>query len=150
MQSFMFHLTLQTFIIICVFTSSSGLQQVIYFAWQKEWGRQLVLVAWDKLQLLSPAKCKIRVIISNITVEIWSDVDNLKIETQMGVFQSVYLHIQHSVWEARIHNMSAKLITSTNASQQSLEIIASGERMTSLLLYWFYSTAESFLTPVSL
>lgn len=39
----------------------------------------------------------------------------------MGVFQSVYLHIQHSVGEARIHNMSAKLITSPNASQQSVE-----------------------------
>lgn len=40
-----------------------------------------MLVAEDKPRLLSPAKCKISAIISNITVEIWSDVDNLKIET---------------------------------------------------------------------
>lgn len=80
-----------------------------------------MLVAEDKLWLLSPAKCKISAIISNITTEIWLDVDNLKIETLMGVFQSVYLHIQHSVWKARIRNMSAKLITSPKASQQSVE-----------------------------
>lgn len=40
-----------------------------------------MLVAEDKPQLLSLAKCKISVIISNITTEIWSDVDELKIET---------------------------------------------------------------------
>ena len=40
-----------------------------------------MLVAEDKARLLSPAKCKISVIISNITAEIRSDVDNLKIET---------------------------------------------------------------------
>lgn len=40
-----------------------------------------MLVAEDKPQLLSPAECKMSVIISNITVEICSDVDNLKIET---------------------------------------------------------------------
>lgn len=54
-----------------------------------------MLVAEDKLWLLSPAKCKISAIISNITMEIRLDVDNLKMETEMGVFQSVYLHIQH-------------------------------------------------------
>lgn len=36
-------------------------------------------------------------------------------------FQSVYPHIQHLVGEARIRNMSAKLITLLNASQQSVE-----------------------------
>lgn len=35
--------------------------------------------------------------------------------------QSVYLHIQHSVGEARTRNMSAELITLPNASQQSVE-----------------------------
>lgn len=40
-----------------------------------------MLVVVDKLWLLSPAKCKISAIISNITMEIWLDVDNLKMET---------------------------------------------------------------------
>ena len=39
----------------------------------------------------------------------------------MGLFQSAYLSIQNSAWAARNHNMSAKLITSTAASQQSVE-----------------------------
>lgn len=40
-----------------------------------------MLVAEDKPRLLSPAKCKISAIIRDITIEIWPDVDNLKIET---------------------------------------------------------------------
>lgn len=40
-----------------------------------------MLVSENKPRLLSPAKCKISVIISNIAIEIWSDVDHLKIET---------------------------------------------------------------------
>lgn len=40
-----------------------------------------MLVAHYKPQLLSPAKCKISAIISYITVGVWSDVDDLKIET---------------------------------------------------------------------
>lgn len=42
---------------------------------------QLVALAGEKPQLLSPAKCKISMIISNITIEILLAVDNLKIET---------------------------------------------------------------------
>lgn len=44
----------------------------------EERGRQLALVAEDKLRLLSLAKSKISAIISNITTEIWSDVGELK------------------------------------------------------------------------
>lgn len=40
-----------------------------------------MLVVEEKPQPLSPAKCKISAIISNIIVEIWSDVDNSKITT---------------------------------------------------------------------
>lgn len=46
----------------------------------EERGRQLALVAEDKLRLLSLAKSKISAIISNITTEIWSDVGELKTE----------------------------------------------------------------------
>lgn len=44
----------------------------------EERGRQLALVAEDKLRLLSLAKSKISAIIRNITTEIWSDVGELK------------------------------------------------------------------------
>lgn len=47
---------------------------------ENEDGNQRLLLR-DKPRLLSPAKCKISAIIRNITVEIWPDVNNLKIET---------------------------------------------------------------------
>lgn len=79
----MYHLTLQPCIIsFSVSLSQSGPQQVLCLCnGKREWGWQLALVAEDKLQLLSPAKCKISVIIGNITIEICPDADHLKIET---------------------------------------------------------------------
>lgn len=75
----------------------------------EERGRQLALVAEDKLRLLSLAKSKISAIISNITTEIWSDVGELK--TGFFFFSYFNQSIQRLVREARIRNMSAKLIT---------------------------------------
>lgn len=78
----------------------------------EERGRQLALVAEDKLRLLSLAKSKISAIISNITTEIWSDVGELKTEFPPILFFSYFNQsIQRLVREARIRNMSAKLIT---------------------------------------
>lgn len=83
---------------------------LVSHGWEER-GRQLALVAEDKLRLLSLAKSKISAIISNISTEIWSDVDELKTGFFSPFFSYFNQSIQRLVREARIRNMSAKLIT---------------------------------------
>lgn len=70
-----------------------------------------MLLAEDKLRLLSLAKSKISAIINNVTTEIWLDVDELKIAFTSLHFSHFNQSKQCLVKKARICHMSAKLIT---------------------------------------